>query len=89
MRLRKGLYIAFLLWPFALGMPLASLPPFSLGDRPAVRVLFSSLLIPVGIAFNALWIYSVDRFGLAQRVHDSFGLPRNPSLAGMAPRRRK
>ena len=77
MRLRKGLYNAFLLWPFALGMLLGSLLPFTFEDRPAVRV-FSLIVILVGIAFNALWTYSVDRCGLAQRVHDSLGLTQNP-----------
>lgn len=77
MRLRKGLYFAFLLWPFALGMILGSLLPFTFGDRPAVR-LFSLIFILFGIALNVLWTYSVDRCGLAQRVHDSLGLTRNP-----------
>ena len=73
MRVRKGLYMAFLLWPFVLGMLLAGLLPFVFGDRPAVRV-FDLIFILFGSANNGLWAYYVDRSGLAQRVHDFLGI---------------
>lgn len=77
MRMRNGLYMAFLLWPLALGMLLGILLLFVFEDRPAVRV-FNLIFILGGMAFNALWAYYVDRSGLAQRVHDFLGLTRNP-----------
>lgn len=77
MRLRNFLYMAFMLWPFALGMLLASLMLLVLEDRPAVRV-FSLIFSLGGFAFNVLWAYYVDRSGLLQRVHDFLGLTRNP-----------
>ena len=76
MRLSKGLYMAFFLWPIALGMLLSGSLPFVFGDRPSVRV-FSFIFLLAGLGYYPLWAYFLDRSGLAQRVHDFLGLTRN------------
>ena len=77
MRLRNGVYMAFLLWPLPLGAVLGGLLPIFFGDRPSVR-FFSFIFTLAGFAFTGLWAYYVDHSGLAQRVHDFLGLTRNP-----------
>lgn len=77
MKVRRSLYAAFLLWPFGAAMLFASLVPFVCGDSGSTRLL-SLVFIIIGISFNGLWAYYIDRSGVAQRVHDFLGLTRNP-----------
>lgn len=77
MKVRRGLYAAFLLWPIGVGMLLAGIVPFVFGESGPARVL-SIVFIIISIPFNSLWAYYIDRSGVAQRVHDFLGLTRNP-----------
>lgn len=77
MRLSKGLYMAFFLWPIALGMLLGGSLPIVFGDSPPVRV-YSFIFTIAGLGYYPLWAYFLDRSGLAQRVHDFLGLTQNP-----------
>lgn len=77
MKVRRSLYAVFLLWPFGAGMFFAGLVPYLFGESGSARLL-SVVCIIIGISFNGLWAYYIERSGVAQLVHDFLGLTRNP-----------
>jgi hypothetical protein len=77
MKVRRSLYAAFLLWPVGSGMLFAGLVPFVFSETGPTRLL-SLVFIVIGMSFNGLWAYYIDKSGLALRVHDFLGLTQNP-----------
>ncbi|WP_458369675.1 hypothetical protein [Pseudomonas fluorescens] len=77
MKVRRSLYAAFLLWPVGAGILFAGLVPFVFGESGPTRLL-SLVFIIIGMSFNGLWAFYIDRSGMAQRVHDFLGLTQNP-----------